>query len=112
MVDVMNKVKPLSPSEAKEKKGNDIPDFVIQAVNNLLSKELHNGYATIRQCDVVAEAMSMAPEGTDRNDLFDNNWLDFESVFEKAGWSVEYDKPAYCESYEPTWSFKSKRSRK
>jgi hypothetical protein len=105
------KVKPLSPDEAADKAQSEMPDFVIEAVNNLLQKELHQGYATLRQEDVMKEIMRLAPEGTKRQDVFDNKWLDFEPIFEKAGWSVEYDKPGYNESYEPTFDFKDKRKR-
>lgn len=105
------KIKPLSPDEVADKARASIPDFVIEAVNNLLQKELTQGYATLRQDEVVKEIMRLAPEGTKQQEIFDNKWLDFEPVFEKAGWSVDYDNPGYNESYEPTFDFKDKRKR-
>jgi len=40
-----------------------------------------------------------------RDDFFDKHWLDFEALFEKVGWKVYHDKPAYNENYEPTFKF-------
>lgn len=46
-----------------------------------------------------------------RQEIFDNGWLDIETVYEDSGWSVEYDKPGYNESYEASWTFKPKRKK-
>jgi hypothetical protein len=40
-----------------------------------------------------------------RNDFFDKHWLDFESIFRKAGWKVKYTKPGYNESFPAYWTF-------
>ena len=41
-----------------------------------------------------------------RKEIFDNHLLDFEDVYRDQGWSVMYDSPAYCESYDPYFLFK------
>jgi hypothetical protein len=61
---------------------------------------------------VGGSTSKLAPDGTKRRDLFDNNWLDLEWTFEQVGWSVWYDKPAYNESYEPTWYFSNEKCKK
>lgn len=105
------KVKPLSPDEAAKEARADIPDFVIEAVNNLLKKHLTSGYATLRQDEVIAEILRLSNQELTRQQIFDNKWLDFEPIFEEEGWVVEYDKPGYNETYEPTFDFKDKRKR-
>ncbi len=105
------KVKPLSPTKVKQAAINAVPDFVIQAVNNLLAKECRGEcqYATLRQTDIIDEILRVNPK-VKRDQIFANHWLDFEGVFERAGWDVRYDKPAYNENwYEPSFDFKAKR---
>jgi hypothetical protein len=105
------KVKPLSPKKVKQAASDAIPDFVIKAVNNLLAKECRGDrqYATLRQTDIVAEILRVNPK-VKREDIWKYRWLDFEGVFERAGWEVNYDKPGYNESwYEPSFDFKAKR---
>jgi hypothetical protein len=40
--------------------------------------------------------------------VFDRHLLDVEEVFEDVGWDVDYDKPGYNESYQPTFTFTEK----
>jgi hypothetical protein len=49
------------------------------------------------------------PEGSTRQQVFDNNWLDVEDIFRKAGWKVNYEKPAYNESYPASFKFQQQR---
>jgi len=53
--------------------------------------------------------MSLVGDKFKKNDIFEKNFLDFESVFRNVGWSVEYDKPGYCESYDAFFTFKKKK---
>lgn len=93
-------VQPVSPKTAKKV----IPDFVIEAVNELINENLSLRGFTIMQKHIIDRVKSK----TDQD--FDYAWLDFESVFEAAGWNVNYDKPAYCETYEPYFNFTPKAS--
>lgn len=97
-------MKPLSPAQVAEKAQTSIPDYIIEAVNNLLVKEYRNGSATISQKDILKEIRRIH-SGTNLDVIFDNGWMDFEPTFRKAGWKVTYDKPAYCETYEPSYEF-------
>lgn len=98
-------VQPISPQGALDLKITNIPDVVIQTVNNMLAEKMtRNPHIVLRQCDVIARIIA-GGTGISKNELYANGWLDFEPFYEKAGWKVVYDKPAYCESYEPTFTF-------
>ena len=100
--------KPFSPAEAGAAQGALIPDAVFDSVNELLSMRAHQGKITINQ-DELIELILLKSEGgfhtITRSMLFENNWLDIETAYRKAGWDVEYDKPGYCESYTAYWRF-------
>lgn len=107
--------KPIRPSEvAKAKvKYQNIPDFVIDAFNELIAREYSYGRAIVKQDDAIALILEKAHkiaeyEEVERGDLFNKRWLDVEEIFKKAGWVVEYDKPGYCESYPATFTFSKK----
>lgn len=101
-------IKPLSPSEILVEQKNSIPDFVIESVNALLKQHVSMGHATIRQDDIIAEIIKHYPS-TSRQMIFNNGWLNFESLYEDAGWEVSYDRPGYNETYAATFDFKDKR---
>jgi hypothetical protein len=61
--------------------------------------------ADLRQKDVVG---ALVKKGFKSADIYDNHWLDVEEIFEKNGWSVSYDKPGYCESYDASFEFTAK----
>ena len=106
------KVKPLSPDEVLGKKQVSIPDEMLEAVNELIVKKWHGNEATFRQDDLVALYLAKIGENDiqkSRDKLYENHWLDFEDIYRKAGWSVDYDKPAYNESYPATFTFKKKK---
>lgn len=100
-------IQAITPAEAKAAKVALIPDGVILAVNRLLCERVSSsGYCTLTQPKVI-EAILAEPsmQGITKAQLFDRGWLDFEPFFVKAGWSVTYDRPAYNECYEASWSF-------
>lgn len=100
-------VKPISPNDVEGKKLEGIPDQVIEAFNELIAKNWRSTEAVIKQRDVVK--LILEKLNIESGQIYDNGWLDVEPVYRKAGWNVEYDKPAYCESYEPTFTFRKKR---
>lgn len=102
---------PIKPSQVIKKKKDSIPDFVIESFNELIVKHFNGSYSTIQQDEVLSVILSKMPEGSTRQNVFDNNWLDVEDIFRKAGWQVNYDKPAYNESYPATFKFDPKRKR-
>lgn len=80
-----------------------IPDGVIEAINGLLIKSGSRNVITLMQSDVLA-AITKKMSVTKKT-VFDNNLLDFEQLYRKAGWGVSYDAPGYCETYEESWKF-------
>lgn len=40
-----------------------------------------------------------------RNVVFANKWLDIEDIYREQGWRVDYDKPAYNENYQASFTF-------
>ncbi len=103
-----DKVRPIKPSEVAGRKEGNIPDAVFESFNELISRTFVDGYATIKQDDVVA---LLKKKGLKKKDVFDNGWLNVEKAYEAAGWKVSYDQPAYNESYPATFTF-SPKSRK
>lgn len=108
-------VQPITPEQAKDAEGEFIPAIVIEAVNALIQRNIRNGSALLLQKDVIDEILNRAANDPSiastikREHLFKNKWLDFEPAFRRAGWAVSYDRPGYCESYEPSWTFKANR---
>lgn len=96
-------VRPLSPKEVVEKKINSIPDAVFEAFNDLIAKDFNSAYAIVKQKEVVK---LLVEKGLKEKDIYDNHWLDVEEVYRKAGWKVEYDKPAYNEDYDAYFEFR------
>lgn len=91
---------PLTPDEVAVSKRTHLPDFVIDAFNELLIESFHNGAARILQKDAVARIKAKHPELE-----FNMKWLDVERTFEAYGWKVVYDKPGWDESYDAFFRF-------
>jgi hypothetical protein len=100
-------VKPITPNEIVDNLENTIPSVVIQAVNNLLTKEYKGDRVVILQDEIISEIIRLDNSFTSRQ-IFDNKMLDFEELYRKNGWSVEYDKPGYNENYKANFIFKKK----
>jgi hypothetical protein len=106
-------VKPIKPEEILDKKAETIPAAMILAVNKLIALNWNGHSSTFRQDDLLAEYFNITGEANDRANhekLFAKRALDFEDVFRREGWKVVYDKPAYNESYEPTFEFSVKKN--
>ena len=108
---ISSPVKPISPKEAKAK--YTVPDFVIEAVNDLIVKKIGDGKScTLMQNEVIYAIQQKAEialgETIARRQVFDKKWLDFEPLFRRNGWSVEYDRPGYNETYEASYKFEAK----
>lgn len=83
---------------------------VIEVVNELLLQS-----RTIYQDTIVQKLIQRNVGDKDQKEclrfrafIFKEHLLDFEDVYRNKGWNVKYDKPAYNESYEPTWTFTPK----
>jgi len=97
---------PLRPQDIGPIAAARIPDFVIEAVNELLVKHSASPTITLLLHEVTDAAMARAPIDVTRDQLFDEHWLDFEPIYRDAGWRVTFDKPAYNETYESRFVFR------
>lgn len=97
---------PLKLKEIRELKERDIPEYVYDAINLLIAQRIGNSrIAKFTISQAVSKILDIAPEGTTRDEIQQNYWLDFESAYRKIGWDVDYDNPAYNETYEGNWTF-------
>jgi len=103
----MAKVKPITPAEVVKKKQETLPDGVIEAFNEAIAENWDGRSSTVLQKHVVTKIAKKLKVGPAK--IFDKGYLDVESIFRKAGWDVEYDKPAYNEDYEASFKFRKKR---
>jgi len=104
-------VKPITPRQMVSKKLAQIPDIVIMAFNNLITKHWNGMYSVVRQEDAIEEIILYSHETNKdkaRAKIFAEGWLDVESIYEKFGWSVTYDEPGYYEDYPTTFTFRPK----
>ncbi|MBI3889105.1 hypothetical protein HY312_00805 [Candidatus Saccharibacteria bacterium] len=93
--------KPLTPKEAHAAHEANIPDEIINIVNTRL-KVAAGKQCVIYQDDVVKAGVKA---GLDRQQIFDDGWLNFESYYGQYGWTVRYDKPGFNESGRAHWEF-------
>lgn len=94
---------PIRPEDVPEAKAANIPDEVFEVFNELIVKHMSGERAVIRQDEIVR---ALEDRGYARTTIYDEHWLDVEPVYEGAGWTVIYDRPAYCETYPATFTFK------
>lgn len=96
-------VKPITPEEAA-KCSPSIPAFVIDAVNQLISEKTR-GKSTIiiKQSEIVKKLVE--DRNANKDEIYENKWLDFEDIYRDAGWVVTYDKPSFNESYDAYFKF-------
>lgn len=97
-----NKTKPLTFDEVHEAKKSfnkdNIPWYVIDAVNNLLTQNfVKDGPIEFTQDALISEIKSIYYDVTNA-ELFDKNYLDIEDLYESYGWKVTYNKTPYYES--------------
>lgn len=100
-----DKVRPIKPEDIAIEKERTFPDVVFGSFNELITQKWNGNYAIFQQDDVIA---LMVEKGLKREEIFDKDWLNVEDVYESVGWRVEYDRPAYNESYPTTLTFTRK----
>ncbi len=101
-----NKIKPIKPGEVAKQKKNDFPDAVFEAFNEVIAANFYGKDATFNQEDVEA---LMVKKGLNCNEIYKKGWMDVEDVYEKAGWTVDYDAPGYNETYPATFTFRARK---
>lgn len=99
---VKTKVKPISPSQVKK----EIPEGVIEAFNELIQKYYHDGRAQFKLDEAVTLVCKKMK--CKRDVPCGEHWMDVESLYEHAGWVVEFDNPGFNEIYPATYTFRRK----
>lgn len=103
---------PISPQEAQSLSVTSIPAEIFEAINSLLiertgpsSKEV-----TLKQDLILTRYNEICIQKNVTplkwSEIFEKKYLDIEHLYEKAGWSVEYDKPVWNETYDAFFVFK------
>lgn len=98
-------MKPIKPSEIKPIQNSKIPEQVIEVFNKFLVDKF-DGKQAVLDMDTVAKAAAMFLEITTA-ELYDNKWMDVESIFEAEGWSVTFIKGPYYSETRPYYVFKA-----
>ena len=108
-------VRPIKPSEIVAKKEKMIPAAMIVAVNELIVKDWDGHSATIKKENLIKKYFEVAHKkdnAANRHKLYEDNSLDFESIYRKQGWKVNYESPSYGDSdFEPYFEFEVKGKR-
>lgn len=93
---------PITPQLATRVKEINIPEPVINTFNWLIGEAFDGHRAIVYQKEVVEKLVA---SGIPRSEIFAKHYLDVEKLYERAGWIVEYDKPAYNEEYDAFFKF-------
>ena len=102
--------KPIRPNEISVNLEKIIPDYVFEAVNDLLMENYRGtGSVNIKQDAIIAKILVNPNTTITRKELFDKHYMDFESVYRDYGWKVFYDKPAYDENYDAYFTFSAEK---
>jgi hypothetical protein len=96
-------IKPIKPHDVAKLKEERLPDQVILAFNEAIADNWKGTYASFRQDD-IADRIKLKM-GINDSTIFDKCYLNVEDIYRAAGWKVEFDSPAYCETYPAIFKF-------
>lgn len=99
-----SRIRPITPAKAIEAKSQAIPPEVFQVFDELIVRNLDlDGQAKVDQDEAVTMISNKLK--IHRAAVFANKWMDVEEAYRQAGWTVEYDKPAYYEDFSAYYMF-------
>lgn len=99
-------INPVSPEGLDDLRREMIPSEVFETFNRLLGEKAINGYAVIRQDEVVT---ALTERGLERENIFRKGWLNIESLYEANGWKVVYERPGYNETGHSYFTFSTRK---
>ncbi|MEO6304519.1 MAG: hypothetical protein ABIP51_15270 [Bacteroidia bacterium] len=103
---------PITPKELKEDFITTMPDCIIEGVNNaIINNSKGKTYFTIKQVLIELEIIIASNGEISKSEIYDKGYMDFETLFEKAGWEIKYVSPDYTESFDPYFIFKAKEQK-
>lgn len=97
-------VEPIGPDEVKSLQRQDFPAAIIEAFNELIQENFHDGVAKFEQEAVIQRAIM---KGLSTERIFPMRWLNIEGLYRVKGWCVHYDKPGYNENYKASFTFEA-----
>jgi hypothetical protein len=100
-------MKPIKPSDVIKHKEVCMPDGVIEVFNALIAQNFRNGRAKVFKDRALEDICSKL--GLTEREVYNNNYLEVEDIYRAEGWYVEYDGPAYNETYDAYYVFSEKR---
>jgi hypothetical protein len=104
-----NKIKPLSFQEVYEQSKIEIPDEVIEAINELILEkyDCEDKSATIDVPEIIERTNTKfsLPYSIKREHFEENGWFCFAYLYEENGWDVEFIQPDENEYFEPYFYF-------
>ncbi len=100
------KIKPISPDEIIESLKTKIPSAVIESVNALLSENYKGIPITLEKEDIVNHILATSP--IIEQQIYDNNWLDFEKIYRDEGWNVKFCSPGVIDTFKSYFLFSKK----
>jgi hypothetical protein len=103
----IERVEPIKPKDITNNLEDIIHPAIIKAVNALLKERYRGSSVSIKTKEISNKATQFCSELTER-EIYDKKHLDFEPIFRKAGWKVEYKSPDRDESFDPYFSFSAK----
>lgn len=101
--------RPITPAEACNEQGVNIPSTVYESFNELLVARSADPIIVITQSEVVDRILDKlhdAGVAVVRQRIFAEHWLDIEAEYRKAGWRVRY------ETYGSSWEFEAAKKPK
>jgi hypothetical protein len=101
---------PIKPSDVQAPHDSSLPEEVFQVFNDLIRENWDGNQAKVMQAHAVTRIASDLK--IRRDEVFDRKLLNVEGIYRKQGWVVEYDKPAYNESYEAYFIFRKRPGKK
>lgn len=99
-----------SPEDVLKKRVETIPDYVIDAFNDLLTENYQEDETIIEQEDVIRKILEYSTDDElTRETIFKKHCLDIENLYRNNGWEVDYKKPMFNECFKAYFVFKSKK---
>lgn len=101
-----------SPEDVLKKRVETIPDYVIDAFNDLLTENYQEDETIIEQEDVIRKILEYSTDDElTRETIFKKHYLDIENLYRNNGWEVNYKKPMFNEHFKAYFVFKSKKDK-
>ncbi len=94
-----------TPAEVAAASVTTFPEKVLDVVNALLVKNYRSGRDITLWLEEVKVALMAAFPEVNRSDLIHLGWLDFESIYQAAGWTVVFDSPSFGDNYPAFYTF-------